>query len=118
MYFFDTYAIIESYEGNPQYARFEPHPFNVCALNIGEFYEYLIRTIGRGKAEAMVDSNSFNSLEINKEIIMEAVLFRRQHKRKFSWADSIGYMIARKHNLKFLTGDAEFKGFPNVEFVK
>ena len=32
--------------------------------------------------------------------------------------DVMGYIIAKKYNAKFLTGDKEFKDVPNVEFVK
>jgi len=119
VYFFDTYAIIESFEGNPRYSRFEPYPFVISVLNVGEFYQYLIRTLGRGKAEEVIESNSFNVVEISKETIMEAVLFRNHYKKiKFSWADAIGYVFAKRNQLKFLTGDAEFKGLQNVEFAK
>ena len=32
--------------------------------------------------------------------------------------DCIGYIIAKRLGMKFLTGDKEFEGFENVEFVK
>ena len=32
--------------------------------------------------------------------------------------DCIGYIMAKKLNIKFLTGDKEFENFLNVEFVK
>jgi len=32
--------------------------------------------------------------------------------------DCIGYIIAKKSGVQFLTGDEHFKDFENVEFVK
>ena len=32
--------------------------------------------------------------------------------------DCIGYMTAKRLGVKFLTGDREFEGMDNVEFVK
>ena len=55
----------------------------------------------------------------------KSITFREKAKlRKFfkgssySHVDCIGYILARKFNVKFLTGDREFKGLENVEFVK
>jgi len=39
-------------------------------------------------------------------------------KKRFSFADCIGYITALKLNAKFITGDYAFKGFENVEFVR
>jgi len=38
--------------------------------------------------------------------------------QKLSFIDCIGYILAKKHKAKFLTGDEKFKGKENVEFVK
>ena len=39
-------------------------------------------------------------------------------KQKISFIDCIGYLIAKKNNAKFLTGDEHFRNKDNVEFVK
>jgi predicted nucleic acid-binding protein len=45
--------------------------------------------------------------------------FRLKEKAKrLSYVDAIGYQLALEKNAKFLTGDKEFKGMKNVEFVK
>jgi len=36
--------------------------------------------------------------------------------RKLSIPDVIGYIIAKKYSVKFLTGDEDFKDLDNVEF--
>ncbi len=119
MYFFDTYAIIEMWKGNPKYVPFEEFPFVVSAINIGEFYEFLIRALGENKAEYFLKLNTFQIIDIDKEMVLEAVKFRIKNKKKnISWADSIGYVLAKKNHLRFLTGDSQFKDLPNVEFVQ
>ena len=39
-------------------------------------------------------------------------------KRKLSIPDSMGYVIAKRLGIKFLTGDAKFEDLENAEFVK
>lgn len=38
--------------------------------------------------------------------------------KDLSIPDVIGYIIAKRHGVPFLTGDSGFEGFDNVEFVK
>ena len=39
-------------------------------------------------------------------------------KRKFSYADSIGYALAQERGISFLTGDQQFKDILGVAFVR
>lgn len=56
---------------------------------------------------------------ISNEIIIEAMDFRKQHyKQNLSYVDCIGYTIAKKMNIPFLTGDKQFEEMANVKFVK
>ena len=58
-------------------------------------------------------------IPINDGIIKEAMKFKLAHlKKRFSFADCIGYMTALKIKAKFVTGDYAFKGLENVEFIK
>ena len=119
MYFFDTYALVESWLGNPRYQPFAEHSFIASALNVGEFYEYLVRTLGKGKAEHFLNMNSFHLIEIDAASVCEAASFRIDHKKRhISRADAIGYVLAGKNRLKFLTGDSQFEDLKNVEFVQ
>lgn len=60
-----------------------------------------------------------NNAEITEDIIPQAMLFRHKHKKKdFAYADVIGYALAQRHNIKFLTCNSPFEGLPGVEFVK
>lgn len=119
MFFFDTYALIEIATGNPNFKRYLDFPYAVSALNVGEFYAYLIRTYGREAAKERLESYNFEIVELTKELIMAATELKTLHARKErSWADCIGYVAAKQLKLRFLTGDKEFKGMQNVEFVR
>lgn len=119
MFFFDTYALIEISVGNKEYAPYLDFPYVISPLNFGEFYAYLIRTYGAETAKERLKEYNFEMPEMTRELMIEATEFKIKHARKeFSWADSVGYVLAQKSGLKFLTGDSQFKGLPNVEFVK
>ncbi len=119
MFFFDTYALIEVLKGNPSYNAYGDFTFVVTHLNIGELYIYLIRANGKAEAEKKLASIIFTAVPLNIELIKQAVEFKQIHNYKeVSWADCIGYVAAQKLGLKFLTGDSQFKGLPEVEFVK
>ena len=88
-------------------------------LNIGELYLYFTRNYGEKEAINQIGKISFKILEITKEDIIQSCKFKLEHQsKKFSWADCVGYTLSNKFNLKFLTGDEEFKGLNNVEYVK
>ena len=56
---------------------------------------------------------------VSNDIIIESMDFRREHyKQNISYVDCLGYIIARKMKISFLTGDMQFEGMGNVKFVK
>ena len=58
-------------------------------------------------------------MDYDKEIIQSAAEFKLANKsRNLSMADCIGYKLSEFLGIKFLTGDRQFEGLPNVEFVK
>ncbi len=119
MYFFDTYAIIELLENNPDYERFENFRVIASVMNIGEIYNIILRDIGKERADEWFNSCNFELLEITPDIMIKSVYFRHLNRKKnISSTDAVGYFLSLKHKLKFLTGDRQFKNMPNVEFVK
>jgi predicted nucleic acid-binding protein len=42
----------------------------------------------------------------------------KKEKKNLSYVDALGYIIAGKLGIKFLTGDNAFGGMENVEYVK
>ena len=119
MHFYDTYAFMEMGKGNPAYTPFENQPFITSVMNVGELYVIFLREEGKEAADKWFVTFTAELLEITPEVMMRAVYFRFLNKKKnISLTDAIGYILAIKHMLKFLTGDREFKDLPNVEFVK
>ena len=119
-YFFDTYAIFEIIKGSVNYAQYL---FDIgvitTSLNLMELYYGLLIKHGKPAAERYYNSLLDFTIPINDDIIKKACEFRSENKnKKLSYIDCIGYIIAVEKNVKFLTGDEQFKGMLNVEFVK
>ena len=119
-YFFDTYALIEIYKGNPSYEKYkEGIQLILNKLNILEYIYFLKR---EGKAEDI--NEIFNKLgsfcvEYDNDVLKKAAEMKLKYKEeKISFIDCIGYELAKKYNYKFLTGDEKFRNKKNVEFVK
>ncbi len=118
--FFDSYALYEIIEGDPNYKEYTNNIALVTTkLNIMELHYGLLLKHGKEIADKYYDIFIVFAIEINDETIKKAnelkAIFK---KRKLSYVDCIGYIIAKSRNIKFLTGDQQFFGLDNVEFVK
>lgn len=119
LYFFDSYALFEIIKGNKNYIEYTNADLILSKLNIFELYYGLLRETDEKTAFSMLNKYYNFIIDFDKEIIEQAAKFRFLYKKsKFSMADCIGYMIAKRLGVKFLTGDKEFESMPNVEFVK
>ncbi|MBS3104776.1 PIN domain-containing protein [Candidatus Woesearchaeota archaeon] len=117
-YFFDTYAIIEIMLNNPSYEKYRNFPVKISILNIAEIYSIILRNKSKDEADKWLENYNFELLEISTKTIAKAVYFRFMRKNNISLTDAAGYLLSLENNLKFLTGDRQFKDMPNVEFVK
>jgi len=118
-YFFDTYALIEVIEGSQNYAKYVDCECKTSLLNLIEVYYYGLRGLGPERAANHFKRLESNALEITEEDVFKAMEFKLTNKKKgFSYADCIGYTMAKNRGVKFLTGDEQFRSMPNVEFVK
>ncbi len=118
-YFFDTYAIIELIEGNQNYAKYAEQPATISIFNLVEVYWVVLNRLGEQQADLTYEEYRPAVVELDDETLKEAVKFRKLHKKQdLSYADCISYIYAKRHNMKFLTGDKEFENMENVEFVK
>ena len=114
-YFLDTYAIIECIKDNPNLYKFQNEVVITSALNISETHYYLIEYANEIEADKFIQSLNISLIEPTKEIAIEASKFRHTNKKlKMSYADCLGYVLARKKGLIFVTGDDAFKNFDNV----
>mgnify|MGYP001581411913 CR=1 FL=1 len=115
----DAYALIEIARGNSSFAEYINSNFVITDLTLAEFYAALLLEDGEKKADYWFNKLERYSLPIPKEIIIHAIKFRQEHKKKrISFFDAIGYIFAIKNACYFVTGDKEFEGLPNVEFKK
>lgn len=118
-YFFDSYAAIEIIKKNSSYLQYAEVPIVITIFNLAEIYYYSIRGLSSQKADEIYQKYREAVVEVDDETLKAAMQFRKQLKKQdISYTDCIGYIYAKQHNLKFLTGDKEFEGMENVEFVK
>ena len=118
-YFFDTYAIIEIIEGNPKYEPYLESDVIINNFTFAELCYNLLKDETLKQPEIYTKKYSKCIMSVNPEWIEEAMKFRINWKdRKVSVPDCIGYVMAKKLDIKFLTGDKEFEKSENVEFVK
>lgn len=84
-----------------------------------ELHYVLLRVYGKEEANRAFERFREFCVEIDDETIKLATSFRHQnYTRKLSYIDCLGYILAKKYNILFLTGDEQFKDFERVEFVK
>ena len=118
-YFFDTYALFSILKNNPNYFKYSDEVITTSIFNLAEIFYISLRDFGEDDAKKAYRKFKENIIELDDNIIFDAMKFRLKRKNQnLSYADCIGYTLAGKHNLKFLTGDREFEGMENVEFVK
>ena len=120
-YFFDTYALIEISNQNPKYRNYTINPIEagITIFNIMELHFYYLKNFGNEEVEKIYGLVSPLLISTDDDIIKDANKFKLANlKKRFSFADCIGYITALKINAKFVTGDYAFKNFENVEFVK
>ncbi len=121
MFFFDTYALIEIIKGNPNYKDYAKHPFLVTRLNLMELYYSLLRLFDEKKAEYYFELFLPLCVPVKNRTIKSAMRFRlyqRKKKNLISYIDCIGYFVALENDVRLITGEKNFLGLRNVEFVK
>ena len=121
MHYADTYALIEILRGNPNYKPYKT--LITSEFNLLELAYALTRDYNEGKAREVLG-------KVRKELIIvhptdedyiDAAKFKLEQKRKginVSLINALGYTLARKLGIPFLTGDQAFEKLENVEYVK
>ncbi|MEK6886406.1 MAG: PIN domain-containing protein [Nanoarchaeota archaeon] len=119
IYFFDTYALFEIFRKNIKYLMYIDVNIVTAKINLFELYYGLLKEFGEKTAQEKLHEYFGSTVDFDEEVIENAAKFKLKNKsRKLSMADCIGYSIANKLGIKFLTGDKEFEKLENVEFVK
>lgn len=118
IFFFDTYALIKLIEGDPAYEKYANSEMLLCCLNLIEFDYHCIKERWKDRASLFQYLKEL-CVPIDDETIQTATEWRYENRKKnISYADAIGYCLAKKHKIRFLTGDQAFKDLPNVEFIR
>jgi len=118
-YFFDSYAVMETLKGNKGYDKFRDADIVLTKLNLFEIYHNILRQFNEELAEEIFNKYKVFAVDFDETIIKASAKLRVKNiKRNISMADCIGYILAKSLGIKFLTGDKEFFGMDNVEFVR
>jgi predicted nucleic acid-binding protein len=119
IYFFDTYALFEIFRENKKYSEYIDANIVTAKINLFELYYGLLREFDENTAQEKLHEYIGSTVDFDEEVIANAAKFKLMNRsRKLSMADCIGYAIADRLGIKFLTGDKEFEDISNVEFVK
>ena len=116
-FFFDTYAFFEVINGNSNYKKYIPCKVITTIFNIAELNYNLKKNKDKKSADYYADKYSVYVVAVTTNDVKNAMDLKTVH-RNLSIPDAIGYTIAKRFSIKFLTGDNDFEGMENVEFVK
>lgn len=117
--FLDTYAMFEIAKGNEAYKPYLELQAATTKWNLLELYYTILIKFGREKAEFEYDKFAPYAIEFDDDTVKEAGIFRAQNPgRRLSYADCLGYTIAKRLEIPFLTGDQQFENMENVEYIK
>lgn|SRR3989338_4340530 len=118
VYFFDTYALFSILNKNPNYEAYLQKKAVINDFVFAEFCYNLFKDKDKNAEENISEIKDYIE-HADPQWIKEAMKFRLEWKdRKVSMTDCVGYIMAKHLGIKFLTGDKEFEGLDNVEFVK
>lgn len=118
-FFFDTCALIEIYKGNPKYLKYGTGVgMIITKLNLLEYIYFLIREKKEGDIKEGFENLNNYIIKYDDRTLLNAAHMKFKHKKEgLSYVDCIGYLLAKKHGVKFLTADGKFRNLENVEFV-
>jgi predicted nucleic acid-binding protein len=122
-YYYDSYAVIEFINGNERYKPFFGGSISgaLTKHNLAEIYYWLRKHHAVEPEQAANVTERFSRFLVDYEIVdlCRAMELRIElGAKKLSYADALGYHLAKKMKIPFLTGDIAFKELDGVKFVK
>ncbi len=122
-YYVDTYALVEILRGNQSYEKYASEELVTSEFNLLELAYALTRDHGKEKAvEILRIVRAFVAIiQPSDKDYAEASALRielKKQARNLSLIDALGYVLAKRLKIPFLTGDREFKELDGVEYVK
>ena len=120
-FFYDSYAVLAYLSGNENYRLFfEENDGLLTKLNLMEIYYRTLEVHGAEAASQVVKVFAKYVIEFAVADIEDSMKLKSELKKKgrnISYADALGYFLALKNKVKFLTGDKWFEGLDGLEFV-
>jgi hypothetical protein len=122
-FFADTYALLAWYNGDPGFVgRFAGTTFRTGFLNLMEcHFVNLKKGILAAESAAILRLAEPYAIAADWATLREAAATRhrlRSQGRNSSYVDAVGYVMAQREGLPFLTGDKAFKKLAGVEFLR
>lgn len=115
-YYFDTFALVERTRGKSSYAPYAEVPVFSHQANVYEFVAWLLRTDSESVGREVLRRTAINLLEADTDDLFAAA--RLKLEKRVSYVGALGYVLARKNGMRFLTGDKAFEGADGVEYVR
>jgi len=122
-YYADTYALVAIIKGDKNCSAYTDKILVTTEFNLLELAYALTRDFGAEKARRVLKiiREDLEIIQPTDEDYINAALLRQKVKREgknLSLIDRLGYVIAERLNIPFLTGDREFRDLENVEYVE
>ena len=115
--FLDTYALIEILNGNAAY-RSELEGAGTSLYHLFELHVQVARLRDEATADSVFGDLRPLAAEVEDADVLAASRFKRAHpKKRLSYADALGYAMAKRRGVPFVTGDAAFRGMEGVRFI-
>ena len=118
-FFFDTYALVEIFNGNLGFEQYKTCNVITTYLHLFELFYNLRKIYEKNEVMSFFNKLKETCIDLDFNWIIDASEFRLKNKKyNLSYADCLGYIVSKKLNIKFITGDRQFENMENVEFVK
>jgi predicted nucleic acid-binding protein len=121
-YFADSYALIEMLKGNKNYRSFQSERLITTEFNICEVGFAVCRDYPANAPQVLKTVRKMVTLQATRDEDYCSGAARRKQEsgkgKKLSTIDCVGYSVANRLNIQFLTGDREFADMENVQFVR
>jgi len=120
-FFYDSYAVLAYLSDNKNYRLFfEENDGLLTKLNLMEIYNRTLEVHGAKAASQVIKIFAKYVIDFGVADIESSMKLRLKLKKKgpnISYADALGYYLALKNKVKFLTGDKWLEKLDGVEFV-
>ncbi len=119
-YFLDSYALIAILSGSEHYKEIDLNNGITTLSNLMEVqYYYHRKGVNDERIKDKLDYMLPMCISYSPIDCFDSVKFRFEKKdKKLSYVDSLGYTLARKRGVEFVTGDAQFSGMEGVRFLR